>query len=333
MTTDTNIETDLKDGELSRFVRLQNKRPTQKVEEAAKALDFDTIIFIGSGAIANGWKPIAALCQDIIDGKVPAFTSYDKNNVYFYNEPHDHFLTSFAFLETAIRSRIAKGIEDPAFLQGHFWKAYSNAIAGKEVMANLFKNEKTLSLRTLDYTRYGLDLEKTVVVTSNWDDCVWSEKSFKNVIYLHGHCCVQNSLILPTQFITDEFPLKYWLDLRLTSADPNQPTALKNATEVAKIMRAKPNQFSKGRDVQLEINHAHDLFRELISGEKLKKIFVWGYGFNLYDAEVNFLLTLASLTNPPRTVEILNPDPSVLLKASQVLAREIKDIGYHHPSK
>lgn len=321
----------LQSNELSRFVRLNGILPFKNAEDTIRDLDFDTILFIGSGAVENGWRPIKNLCSEIIAGQFAGLVNYGKNNSHFYNEPFDHFITSIAFLETVIRSRLARSLEDPHFSSRELFKFFGNAIATREQMAKHFNTESSLNLRKLDQAKYEINFEKTLVVTSNWDNCVWSNVAFKNVIYLHGHCRIKNSLVLPTQFVTDEFPLKYWIDLRLKQN--NSATVMSNANLLIDKLKALPDYVSKGTiDTQQELNYAHDLFREAISKNNLKRLFIWGYGFNLYDAEVNMLLTMASLSCKPR-IEILNPDPAVLIKAAQVLATEINELGYHHPYK
>jgi hypothetical protein len=328
------IDTLLGENERSRFVRLNGKRPSESVENQIAALDFDTVLFVGSGAVENGWKPIAQICSDIISRQFHGLVDYGPHNSYFYNEPYDHFLTSIAFTETSIRTKLPKILENPNFQNLDSWKMYSNAIATRERLAEQFCKTNDLRLRPLNYEKFQLDLDRTLVVTSNWDDCIWSESAFKNVVYLHGHCKVKNSLVLPTQFVTDEFPLKYWADARLQINNATTSIVRANIHLMKDALKALPHFIGLGkRDLQLELNYPHDLFREAISNEKLKRIFMWGYGFNLYDAEVNLLLTLASVVNPLRTVEILNPDPTVLLKAAQILGREISDIAYHHPTR
>ncbi len=200
-------------------------------------------------------------------------------------------------------------------------------------MAEIFRAEKSLQLRSLDQLEHGIDLDRTIVVTSNWDDCVWSDKRFKHLIYLHGHCKIKNSIVLPTQFVTDEYPLKYWIDLQYKNSSYEARVALGNVKLISGWLKVIPD-LPRGdeQDVQLELSYAHDLLREVISCGKLKRMLIWGYGFNLYDAEVNLLLTLASQMYNPK-IEIINPDPTVLLKAAQVLAVPINNIGYHHPSK
>lgn len=329
-----NLDEPLRANERSRFVRIGWVTPSQNVDTIIKDLDFDTILFIGSGAIENSWRPIADLCSEIINGKFGGLTNYKTNNSYYYNEPYDHFLTAIAFTETAIRNNLARLLENPAFSSSHSFKLYGNATATREKLAQFFDKDCSLKLRLFDASKFSINYERTLVVTSNWDNCVWASPDFKNVVYLHGHCKIENSLVLPTQFVTDEFPLKHWIDLRLRAQDPNVTVVRANATKLVSALKAIP-QFANPknqRDLQLELNYAHDFFRETISSEKCKRLFLWGYGFNLYDAEVNLLLTLCSQMHHPQ-VDILNPDPMVLIKAAQVLAREINQLRYHHPNQ
>jgi hypothetical protein len=327
----------LTEQEKSRFVRINGQFPTDTCKEALRALNLEKVLFIGSGAVENSWKPIRDLCTDIVAGRCSGLSTYGQHSKYFYNEPYDHFLASLAFQETAYRSHMVGEVENPNLLKSDLWILYSNAIQVREALAAKFCAETSLSLRALDYGKYGIDLDKTLVVTSNWDDSVWTNTAFKHVIYLHGHCAIKNSIVLPTQFITDECALRAYLALRLLNRDAqvNLQIAKPNIDELVKHLKALPGPYyPKTRDLQSELSYAHALFLELITSESLRSIFFWGYGFNLYDAEVNLLLTLAShARNPPREIEILNPDPKVLILASQVLARELKDISYHHPYK
>lgn len=315
----------------SRFLRLSATKLDGNVENVVANLDYDTILVVGSGAIENGWRPISNLCSEIIGNKFAGLVSYGKNNEFFYNEPFDHMLTAIAFTETATRSRFSRSLEWAGFSTSDSLKMFGNAISTRERMGDLFAKDSTLKLRQFDHKRFNIDYRKTLVVTSNWDNCVWSNVNFENVIYLHGHSEIKNSIVLPTQFVTDEHSLKGWIDARVQL--PGSAVVKKNVDAIKGFLKAIPDYLRNGKlDVQLELNYVHDLFREAIWSKKLKRVFVWGYGFNLYDAEINLMLTLASQSNHPK-VEILNPDPSVLLKAAQVLARRINDVSFHHPMR
>lgn len=329
------IDAPLITNEKSRFVRINGKRPTSDLPKTEiDSLDFETILFIGSGAVDRGWEPIQQLCAEIVSGKFNGIVSYGLNNQYFYNEPYDHFITSIAFVETFVRSQLHKFLptSPKTFSNNEAIKMLSNALETRNRLANFFQSNSSLTLRNLNSSKYGLDLEKTLVVTSNWDDCVWSHNQYKNVIYLHGHSSIQNSLVLPTQFVTDEYQLQSWVNTHIVLKSNCYNNIKQNLGPLLPDMKLSlASSGNQALSLLTELSYAHDLFREALN-KKFSRLFIWGYGFNLYDAEINLLLTLASQMHTPR-VDILNPDPTVMLKAAQVLAREINKIFYHHPYK
>lgn len=324
----------LEENDLSRFIRIRNQRPTNRVpEDLVESMDYETILFVGSGAIESGWKPIHRLCSEIISGGIPGMVNYGNNNQFYYNEPFDHLITSIAFLETAVRSRFSKLLKLKDFTQSDAFLMYKGALETRERLSNFFRQDSSLELRALDEKKFGFDWNKTLVVTTNWDNCTWAKNEFSNVIYLHGHCSIENSTILPTQFATDETPLKSWIDSQIGLNSQDSATIQKNFSSIQPYLKIIPDTLKKTKhpDLHSELTYVHDVFRSAIANKKLKRVFIWGYGFNLYDAEVNMLLTLASLMHQPE-IEILDTDKKVLIKASQVLARDRNEIVYHCPS-
>ncbi len=77
------IDEPLRDDEKSRFVRLDGITPQRAPKDELKGLDFDTMLFVGSGAIDGGWQPIRQLCTEIIDGRFLGLVDYGTNNCYF----------------------------------------------------------------------------------------------------------------------------------------------------------------------------------------------------------------------------------------------------------
>lgn len=149
--------------------------------------DFDTVFFVGNGAINNGNMPLEAWAKKLN-------TESDTFGKFF--EPHDHLST------LAIQFRLCriKSKSDDLNLTTQRIKAE------KELLGRYFRLAgQDLSLRNLpEHIMHELNNEKTLVVTTNWDSTLWNQ-TLENLVQLHGSCARPETMILPTEYLIDFF--------------------------------------------------------------------------------------------------------------------------------
>jgi NAD-dependent SIR2 family protein deacetylase len=133
--------------------------------------------------------------------------------------------------------------------------------------------------------------DTVAVITTNWDELLWSESStFLNLVQLHGRASFPESMILPTELTTDDECLrnfdrikaiKHWMDSGF-----DQENALQNFSDL----------LTRG-DMLTHLDQAHHTAVHWLS--TAEELLVWGVNFNVYDAELNTVVSASYDANSP----------------------------------
>jgi hypothetical protein len=180
----------------------------------------------------------------------------------------------------------------------------------KASLTNLFRKsclQNEIRLRkseSLEKILAGLMPEEVGVITTNWDTSFWNNEKFPNVIQLHGVCDQPESVVLPSEFVSDETLAEVLDNMGFTIADE------KIRTQVQKMFRgnyARPLQAAL-QTAGFWLSSAH-------------KIVLWGLALHPYDAEVCLVLSrLKNQLAETKEVIVINPDKNVGALAEHLLS-------------
>lgn len=272
----------------------------------ATGTDAKCVVFAGNGAIENGWSPLRAA----LDSLLKSDTSVNKavTSLRTRNEEAFHQLAIFSY-----KFKIARGLlftgwakskkKEPGFLgidQTHA-KGLPGAIKTflklRKDLSDFFLNPSfKLSLRTDDEIKnlIGPDAH---FVTTNWDNTLWDDKAFPNLVHFRGRAGLPGSLVFPTELLVED--AAYDMAALYTEAELRAYNLSKEYIE---------GVISTFRAANIEsLLAAHSQASKWVS--QANKIVIWGYSLGDYDADVNAMIaTYTSADVAQLELIVIDPD-------------------------
>ncbi|MBF0313344.1 MAG: hypothetical protein HQK52_08005 [Oligoflexia bacterium] len=286
----------------------QNCRLLRK-KESAKS---NKVIIIGNGAIERGSDPLEKTFEDLL----PA--SEDSNHADWYRKnlkDKSLFLSLLSFKFRISRLELFRKIEKNGGYSK--WdKIFPQPIRTflelrKKIASNFidFKEQNKISLR--GSLNNGYFNKNDLFITTNWDSLIWDDEEVSNIIQLHGITNFPESMIMPTELITDDLMYDF---LKICDKD-----LLDSITKGAYSMSESDYRFMECYRFNFltELTQAHDLCIEWIS--RANEIVIWGSSLSTYDAEL--LAQISTHTNVDKIdkITIVNPCDTALNKAISII--------------
>jgi hypothetical protein len=267
----------------------------------------DTVVIVGNGAVENGGSPLDSLFRELTphgenEGHPDHFrrnsNSTDKAAFLAIFSMKNKFARSEFFLQLK-RRRLNNGMPD---WNGDLPGASAVFIGLRRKLADRFRNasESTLRLRLNIKANDYFD-DSCNFVTTNWDNCLWQDESIGNLVQLHGSCRIEDSMILPTEYLTDELffdPLQIVEESQLPSwVQGLSPEKRKDLYSV----------FRWGTCSTLA--HMHDLVSDQL--KSARRVVIWGAAMHTYDAELLAQVGTHINEDEIREIVVINTDQSV----------------------
>jgi hypothetical protein len=274
----------------------------------------NTVIIIGNGAIERGWDPLLNLCR--VKGKFPI--DLEETQLTYLLEDDSslaHMLANASFMYRAFRTEYYR----TNILLGSS-SAATNALINylnrflqfrEDVATEYLKSGPTL--RDIpQVVRDALKKDDTAIITTNWDLCLWDRPNdFPRLIHLHGAAFNQDSIIFPTEFSPDEMSLIS--SLSGTRKASYQGFVSQNAHNFVYT-------YARGW-WHRKLIEAHSSSIKWL--ESATKVITWGLSCNIYDAELNSVVSTAANSGKPiEKLIVVNTDSkSPLLQSKLFHAR------------
>ncbi len=267
-----------------------------------------TVIFAGNGCVAGGNDP---LCESL------------KEQFKIDVEP------SIAASMCSIVAQRFKGkklfalkdlveiIENAGSIDSYMSDYYDFKNSLCQKFNDSFDNKK-ISLRDSDIISQiigGTNKEELGVVTTNWDKTFWASSNFLNVVQLHGLSDQRESIVLPSEFATDE-DLMEILD--------NYGNALGNEVVRLQVLRMFRDQYRRPLQVAL---HTAEFWMN-----SAQTIVIWGLALHPYDSEVRSLLNAVgkyASKDIKKRIIVVNPDKNVATLGRALLNKVTGKFEYY----
>ncbi len=257
-----------------------------------------TVIFAGNGCVEGGDLPLCTVLSEEYGRKITTDLSASMCAILA-----QEFKEKKLFTLKDISEIIANvgSIDD---YMGSYYEFRSK-------LANAYREAcekdqiKLRNSEVLEAVLSGQDPRDVGVITTNWDRCFWADQRFPNVIQLHGICDQLDSIVLPSEFATDE-NLAEVLDSLGFKIEDN-----KIRQQVYRLFRG---------DFWRPLNAALQTAEFWLS--TADRIVVWGLALHPYDSEVctalNRLTTFCSGTRQKEII-VINPSPEAVALAKILL--------------
>ena len=260
-------------------------QPDSTLIRDTKSAEIDTLVFVGNGAIENGWVPLRKTLDSWLqsDNSVPSIVT----NLRGKNSEAFHHLAILSY-----KFKIARGLHFVGwadFKKGNQKKesvSVTDKVGLKPVIKtflNMRKNiadeyKKSAGSLTL---RADSEIESLIgsdahFVTTNWDQTLWNNSVYnKNIVQLHGQCDYPDSLVFPTELLVEDAAYDFSIFSKM---------------EIAALSPSfRDDVVSTFRCSYLEpLLAAHSTAAEWL--KKARRIIIWGYSLGDYDADVNALI-------------------------------------------
>jgi hypothetical protein len=291
--------------------------------------DVHTVVLVGNGAVDNGGVPLRATLDSIFQADSSVAKAVAA--LRMRDEEALHQLAIFSY-----KCKIARGL----LFTG--WAKHKKGTAGFSGIAQTHANglpdpvktflgiRKRLSDAYLD-SSFGLSLReddqtRSIIgsnahfITTNWDNCLWNEKTFANLIQFHGRAGYPDSLVFPTELLVE---------------DAAYDMAAVYTLDELKSFNI-PKEYFEGvvaafRSANIEsLLAAHGTAGRWLA--KAKKVVIWGYSLGDYDADVNAMV--ATYTPPDVSkleLVVINPELKAFHRA--VALTGITNATHHDPIK
>ncbi len=246
------------------------------------------IILSGNGSVVNGWKPI----EDVLRRK-KYFDADDRTDLsQFVNQGRTlEALILITHLKRIYRSKIIY-----KKINGEQYEDLLDAIKkisdlNEEFAIEFKKNIEmgTIYFRSEIQIIYDLlgnreEFLNTMYFTLNWDSIAWNDPNLGNVGYLHGNIENPESMLMPSQYLSenDEF---------MTFSEINAD--LFSESEKLILLRGNKDRA---------INNLTQLFINCL--DSCEELYIWGFGLQIYDADIFTYLSLAQYNSLKRIVII-----------------------------
>lgn len=262
----------------------------------------DTIVCVGNGAVLGGWDPLREALDKWIDGSNidKRIKGLQKQNVEAF---HQLAIVSYKFrvAKTLVFKKWVEKKETPLSTAK---AGYEPSLAGfidlRQSIASEYEKDKSLKLRWSPEVKELLG-DNVGYITTNWDSAALCDPACKNIIQLHGHSSLPQSLVFPTELLIEDtlFELKPFVD-NILKADNAHLGFGAQTMEIFRYNAMRPLMDAAVRA------------SKWIAGAK--KIVIWGYSLGDYDADINALIgTYAQ--NKTGELVVINPDEKVFNRA------------------
>jgi hypothetical protein len=168
-------------------------------------------------------------------------------------------------------------------------------------------------------------------ITLNWDTTLWHNENplFNNLIQLHGIAGFDESIVLPMeQTPYDEIANLFSVfDDKHLLHEWQKACQHKFGNELFLKLRYRENAASE------QLRLAHSLFIQWI--EACENIYIWGVGFNDYDAEVSTVIRSVRDKGgfKHKVVTVINPDQKQRYRVAELFGIHPYEVEYINPSK
>lgn len=270
------------------------------------------IIVMGSGVTVNGDSPLR---ESLIDAQLIEHPSGSYNGLS--NESIVHGIANSYFQFRTFRDEFIdllvkrgpfdlKGLMNCIDLINGFVRLretlalkYSGALKDRSI---LFREDYNNFLESQNWNETGL-------ITSNWDEILWLNPTVKNIVQIHGRAEIADSLIFPTEYVFDE---RYLEKILANNLNPeisamqkfltaNKRPDIKVKDLLQKIVRRKLTQRALKKAHLVAINWL----------DQASEITFIGSALNVYDAEINSILTARKHSVPFSKVTNINLNPEI----------------------
>lgn len=252
---------------------------------------FDTIVFAGNGCIENGIRPLRRILDRFIiknsdSALLKSLLSSDSE------ASHQLAVMSYTFkLNRAVYfNKLMSGVDGREELR--MMKGFNQF---RDALGSEYSATSDLSLRIDDGIKKVIG-RKALVVTTNWDQVLWSHPDVVDLIQLHGRCDWSESLVFPTELIVEDTPY----DLNAVMG------ALNKMPSESRDLIFSSYRWNTSNHLLMMYMHVHRLLK------KVKRIVIWGYSLSDYDADINTLIGTWSAKNE---LLVINPELSTLKRA------------------
>jgi hypothetical protein len=259
----------------------------------------DTVVIVGNGAVENGSYPLDLVFEKLTNEPV------DENDFNGFIRTHKDkcvFLALLSFKFRVSRFAMFRKIEAAGCVSKWDWQfppPINSFLSIRNSVATEFNGAgttKAISLRG-DISKNGVFDQDARFITTNCDTLLWDDERIKNIAQIHGLATHPESLIMPSELITDDLPYD---QMKFTGKDEDLKSS-KIDQSLLKVLRETYRwNYLK------ELGHLHDLGLQWL--RDAERVVFWGTSFSVYDAEL--LAQVSSSTDPKKIKElvVINPD-------------------------
>ena len=272
------------------------------------------IYIVGSGVIENSYRPIVKTINEnpLVQTPRDGIFNLDNNQVI-------HWLANYLFAFKAARDQFLRETYSGNHKSITFYSGLINGFyeIRESLGGNYINTQKNSEIKLRSEFKKlfdGIDWTNSALVTTNWDEVIWSDFSYKNVIQLHGRSSFPESMIFPTEFSLDESIIGL-------TRDSFSPTQIQKSLEYFLQNGKSKKDFLdvfqrtiRSTSTELAVRNSHGLFLEWLGNAE--EIVFCGIALNIYDSEVNSFITARQNAVPFKTVKNYNTDP----KTRQIIA-------------
>ncbi|TGM98035.1 hypothetical protein [Leptospira yasudae] len=250
------------------------------------------IILSGNGSVINGWRPI----EDVLRRKKYFDSDHRTDLSQFVNQGRTlEALILITHFKRIYRSKIIYKKLNGEHYEGlldDIKKIYDlNEDFALEFKKNIEKG--SIHFRPEIKIIYDLlgnreELLDTMFFTLNWDSIAWNDPNLGNVGYLHGNIENPESMFMPSQYLSenDEF---------ITFSEKNDGLFLESEKQI--LLRGNNDKA---------INNLTQLFINCL--DICEELYIWGFGLQIYDANIFTYLSLAPYNSLKKIVIIITSD-------------------------
>jgi hypothetical protein len=259
----------------------------------------ETVVIIGNGAVeGSGWNPaVRAIAKmrfaEMSDAEHEIYTKLSPEVLL----AHAGFFSRITLLAML---RESSALDDAGFASHvrnlepslRQIENFRQELANEYVVA---ERNQDLRLRDLPFQiTDALKCEKTGVITTNWDELIWKDLRFKNLIQLHGRASAPGTLILPTESMIDHDSIR---NIHHGGTPSKKDEIIMGAYE------RNSRGESEARELFLGYAYSRNWIRDA------KNLIIYGIAGHIYDVELHSLF-LGMGDIPKESVIIINKDPN-----------------------